>query len=158
MNKIKLAVTGCLGRMGQQIIKSSKLEGVELDKEMAKLMIDEYPILSVAASFAKSPSIFRGLKELKIKESNRLELIYQNLLRCGVSCEVKNDDLYIYPNKEYTIKDSKIITKFDHRIAMAFSVMGTRLNENLEILESECINTSFPNFKDEFNKLGGRII
>jgi 5-enolpyruvylshikimate-3-phosphate synthase len=140
------------------IIKSSKLKGVELDQEMAKLMIDEYPILSVAASFAESPSVFRGLKELKIKESNRLELIYLNLLKCGVSCEVKDDDLYIYPNKEYTVKDSNIITKFDHRIAMAFSVMGTRLNENLKILESECINTSFPNFFKSFNGVGGQLI
>ena len=139
-------------------IESSKLEGVELDKEMAKLMIDEYPILSVAASFAESPSIFRGLKELKIKESNRLELIYINLLKCGVNCEVKDDDLYIYPNKEYTIKDSNIITKFDHRIAMAFSVMGTRLNKNLKILESECISTSFPNFFKSFNSVGGQLI
>ena len=139
-------------------IKFSKLEGVELNKEIAKLMIDEYPILSVAASFAESPSIFRGLKELKIKESNRLELIYANLLRCGVSCEVKDDDLYIYPNKEYTIKDSNIITKFDHRIAMAFSIMGTRLNENLKILESECISTSFPNFLKTFNSVGGQLI
>ena len=139
-------------------IEYSKLEGVDLDKEMAKSMIDEYPILSIAACFAETPSIFRGLKELKIKESNRLELIYLNLLRCGVSCEVKNDDLYIYPNKEYTIKDSKIITKFDHRIAMAFSVMGTRLNESLQILESECINTSFPNFLRNFNSVGGKLI
>ncbi|MDC0192377.1 3-phosphoshikimate 1-carboxyvinyltransferase [Alphaproteobacteria bacterium] len=139
-------------------IKYSKLEGVDLDKEMAKLMIDEYPILSIAASFAETPSIFRGLKELKIKESNRLELIYQNLIRCGVRSEVKDDDLYIYPTKEYSIKDSNIITKFDHRIAMAFSVMGTRLNENLKISESECINTSFPNFFKSFNSVGGKLI
>ncbi len=139
-------------------IEYSKLEGVELDKEMAKLMIDEYPILSIAASFAETPSIFRGLKELKIKESNRLELIYQNLNRCGVRAEVKDDDLYIYPNKEYAIKDSNIITKFDHRIAMAFSVMGTRLNKDLKILESECINTSFPNFFKSFNSVGGKLI
>ena len=139
-------------------IEYSKLEGVELDKEMAKLMIDEYPILSIAASFAETPSIFTGLKELKIKESNRLELIYQNLNRCGVRAEVKDDDLYIYPNKEYAIKDSNIITKFDHRIAMAFSIMGTRLNKDLKILESECINTSFPNFFKSFNSVGGKLI
>ncbi len=139
-------------------IEYSKLEGVDLDKEMAKSMIDEYPILSIAASFAETPSIFRGLTELKIKESNRLELIYQNLIRCGVKSEVKDDDLYIYPNNEYSITDSNIITKFDHRIAMAFSVMGTRLNENLKILESECINTSFPNFFKSFNSVGGKLI
>ncbi len=139
-------------------IQSSKLEGVELDKEMSKLMIDEYPILSIAACFANSPSIFRGLKELTIKESNRLELIYLNLIKCGVKCEVKDDDLFIYPNKEYVVKDSKIITKFDHRIAMAFCVMGGLLNKNLEISESECIKTSFPNFVKSFNSIGGNLI
>ena len=72
--------------------------------------------------------------------------------------EVKDDDLYIYPNKEYAIKDSNIITKFDHRIAMAFSIMGTRLNKDLKILESECINTSFPNFFKSFNSVGGKLI
>ena len=73
-------------------------------------------------------------------------------------CKVKEDDLYIFPNKEYSIRDTKIITKFDHRIAMAFGVMGTRLNKNLEILESECINTSFPNFSKCFNSVGGQLI
>ena len=62
-------------------------------------MIDEYPILSIAATFAISPSVFRGLKELRVKESDRLELIKTNLLKCGVKCEVKDDDLFIYPSK-----------------------------------------------------------
>ena len=76
------------------IIESSELNGCELDAEMAKLMIDEYPILSIAASFAKSPSLFRGLKELKVKESNRLELIRENLERCGIYCNINNDELF----------------------------------------------------------------
>ncbi len=137
-------------------VTSSDLNGCELGPEFADLMIDEYPILAVAASFANSPSIFRGLGELKVKESDRLKLIILNLQNCGVKCKAENDDLYIYPSKSYKVKKNIIQTDFDHRIAMAFSIMGTILGP-LKIEDSECIKTSFPNFKDELNKLGGNI-
>ncbi|MBT5214483.1 MAG: 3-phosphoshikimate 1-carboxyvinyltransferase, partial [Pelagibacteraceae bacterium] len=104
-------------------VEYSKLSGCELDAEMAKLMIDEYPILSVAAAFANGPSLFKGLKELKVKESDRLELIKLNLINCGCECEVINDDLLIKPTKNYKPLDNNIRTDFDHRIAMAFTVM-----------------------------------
>ena len=135
---------------------SSELNGCDLGEEFADLMIDEYPILAVAASFANSPSIFRGLKELKVKESDRLKLILLNLQNCGVDCNVKNDSLYIKPSKNYKVKKTFIHTDFDHRIAMSFCVMGTRVGP-LNIDDAESIKTSFPNFKDEFNKLGGKI-
>ena len=135
---------------------SSNLNGCELGPEFADLMIDEYPILAIAASFANSPSIFRGLKELKVKESDRLKLILLNLQNCGVECKSENDDLFIYPAKNYKIKKNFIKTDFDHRIAMAFSVMGTKLGP-LNIEDSDCINTSFPTFKTEINNLGGKI-
>ena len=137
-------------------VRSSELNGCELEEEISKLMIDEYPILSVAAAFANSPSVFRGLEELKVKESNRLNLILTNLLNCGVKSEVVKDDLYIYPSNEYSIVNKKIKTDFDHRIAMAFAVMGSKIGD-LVINESECINTSFPTFVSEFNKIGGII-
>ena len=138
-------------------VSSSNLNGCELDPNFADLMIDEYPILAIAAAFADSPSIFRGLKELRVKESDRLKLIQLNLINCGVSCKIENDDLYIFPSKKYNIKNNIIKTDFDHRIAMAFSVMGTKIGP-LEIKDSESINTSFPSFKSEFNNLGGNII
>ena len=137
-------------------VVSSDLHGCELGPEFADLMIDEYPILSIAASFAKSPSVFRGLKELRVKESDRLKLILQNLQNCGVDCKSENDDLFIFPNEEYEIKKNFIRTDFDHRIAMAFCIMGTRLGP-LDIKDANCINTSFPTFKNEFNNLGGNI-
>ena len=138
-------------------ILSTNLNGCELGPEIADLMIDEYPILAVAASFASTPSIFRGLKELRVKESDRLKLIMLNLQKCGVNCKTENDDLFIYPSKNYEISSNIIQTDFDHRIAMAFCIMGTRIGP-LRINDSESINTSFPNFKNELNKLGGRII
>ena len=135
---------------------SSELNGCDLGPEFADLMIDEYPILSVAASFANSPSIFRGLKELRVKESDRLKLILLNLQNCGVKCKSENNDLIIYPSKNYEIRNNTIKTDFDHRIAMAFCIMGTKIGP-LIIKDSESINTSFPSFKDEINNLGGNI-
>ena len=139
-------------------VESSDLVGCELDEEIADLMIDEYPILAIAASFAKSPSVFKGLKELRVKESDRLELIRLNLINCGVNCSVNNDELLINPSKNYKVINNKIRTDYDHRIAMSFIVMGTLLNEDLEIENSDCIKTSFPNFIEIFNKIGGNII
>ena len=137
-------------------IKSSNLIGCDLGPEFADLMIDEYPILSVAACFANSPSVFRGLGELRFKESDRLNMIFLNLKNCGVNCEVDKDDLYIYPSKNYKVKNNIIKTDFDHRIAMAFAIMGMKVGP-LNIKDAESINTSFPFFKDEINKLGGNI-
>ena len=135
---------------------SSELIGCDLGEEFADLMIDEYPILAVAASFAKTPSVFRGLKELRVKESDRLKLILMNLKNCGVECKEENDNLFIYPSKKYSVKNNIIRTDFDHRIAMAFCVMGTKLGP-LNIKDSESINTSFPGFLNELNKIGGKI-
>ena len=135
----------------------SNLVGCELDAEMAKYMIDEYPILSIAAAFAKGKSVFRGLKELKVKESDRLELIRLNLINCGCVCRVINDDLIIEPSDSYTPANNKIRTDFDHRIAMSFAVMGSKIG-NLIIDDAESINTSFPNFIEKFNNAGGNIL
>ena len=138
-------------------VEYSDLKGCELNSEMAKLMIDEYPILSIAAAFAKSRSIFRGLGELKVKESNRLELIRLNLLRCGCECEVINDDLIINPSDNYNPKNNNIKTDFDHRIAMSFVIMGSRVG-NLSIEDVDSIKTSFPNFIQIYNKSGGKFL
>ena len=138
-------------------VEYSDLVGCELDAEMAKFMIDEYPILSIAAAFAKGTSIFKGLKELKVKESDRLELIRLNLVNCGCDCEVINDDLIIRPSENYFPINNKIRTDFDHRIAMSFAVMGSKIG-NLIIEDVESINTSFPNFIEKFNNAGGNIL
>ena len=143
--------------VGDIHVKHSKLKGCELDKDITKTMIDEFPILSIASSFANSPSIFKGLEELKIKESNRLDLIQHNLENCGIYCEINNNDLFIDPTKRSECKSNIIKTNSDHRIAMAFAIMGTMLDINLKILNSEYINTSFPGFSKEINSIGGNI-
>ena len=143
--------------VGDIYVKHSKLKGCELDKDIAKSMIDEFPILAIAASIANTPSVFKGLEELKIKESNRLDLIRHNLENCGIFCEVNNNNLFIDPTKKFDCKSNIIKTNSDHRIAMAFAIMGTMLDVNLEIQNSEYINTSFPGFTKELNSIGGNI-
>ncbi len=137
-------------------VKSSQLNGCELNEDIAKLMIDEYPIISIAAAFANTPSVFKGLKELRVKESDRLNLIKINLEKCGCNCKIENDNLFINPIEKLNINNQNIQTDFDHRIAMSFLVMGSRLGE-LNIEKSDSIKTSFPNFVEEFNKAGGNI-
>ena len=108
-------------------------------------MIDEYPILSIAAAFSKTPSLFRGLEELRVKESDRLNLIKINLEKCGCNCKIENDNLFINHIEKLNINNQNIQTDFDHRIAMSFLVMGSRLGE-LNIEKSDSIKTSFPKF------------
>ncbi len=137
-------------------VESSDLNGCVLNDQMPELMIDEYPIISIAAAFAKSPSIFKGLKELRVKESDRLSLIASNLNKCGVNCRIVDNDLFINPSKNYVVNNNKIKTDFDHRIAMAFAIMGTKIGP-LKIEDSDSIKTSFPTFVSELNKIGGKI-
>jgi 3-phosphoshikimate 1-carboxyvinyltransferase len=143
--------------IGDLEIKTSDLKGCELESDYAKLMIDEYPILSVAAAFAKSPSLFKGLGELKVKESNRLELIRHNLQNCGIFCKVSGEDLFIDPTKKISMKENQIKTNNDHRIAMSFAIMGMKLGVELKITDSEFIKTSFPNFLITLNSVGGNL-
>ena len=137
-------------------VVSSELKGCDLGPDIAKLMIDEYPVLSIAASFASSPSVFRGLSELRVKESDRLKLIDLNLKNCGVESKIVDDDLFINPSKNYIIKRNSIQTDYDHRIAMAFAIMGSKVGP-LQIGDSDSIKTSFPTFKSEYNNIGGNI-
>ena len=94
---------------------------------------------------------------MRVKESDRLELIRLNLLRCGCECEIINDDLIIRPSKVYNPIDNNIRTDFDHRIAMSFTVMGSKIG-NIIINEADSINTSFPGFIEIFNNAGGNIL
>ena len=138
-------------------VEYSNLVGCELDAEMAKYMIDEYPILSIAAAFAKGKSVFRGLKELKVKESDRLELIRLNLVNCGCDCQVINDDLIIKPSDTYIPKNNLIRTDFDHRIAMSFAIAGLVSKNPITILDTENVSTSFPDFLTLIKDMGLKI-
>lgn len=135
----------------------SQLTGITIPAERAPSMIDEYPIIAIAASFAKGKTIMKGLSELKVKESNRFEAIVNGLRGNGVQCNYNDNDIEIQGNGKNPCGLGKINAKLDHRIAMSFLVMGMATENPVEIDDISSIATSFPNFVSLFNSIGACI-
>ena len=137
-------------------VVASKLKGVDVPAERAPAMIDEYPILAVAASFAEGTTRMRGLKELRVKESDRLEATAAMLRANGVTVEIEDDDL-IVQGKASVAGDGGVATHMDHRIAMAALVMGLASDNPVRIDDSAFIATSFPGFVELMRSLGANL-
>jgi len=134
-------------------VRASVLKGVEVPPERAPSMIDEYPILAVAASFAEGVTRMRGLKELRVKESDRLTATADMLRANGVAVEIENDDLIVH-GKDRPAGGGEVKTQMDHRIAMSALVMGLGSENALRIDDSAFIATSFPGFVDLMRSVG----
>jgi 3-phosphoshikimate 1-carboxyvinyltransferase len=134
-------------------VRASTLRGVEVPAARAPAMIDEYPILAIAASFAEGVTRMRGLKELRVKESDRLEATAVMLRNNGVEVEIDGDDL-IVRGRGRVVGGGLIATHMDHRIAMAALVMGLASERPVKIDDSSFIATSFPNFVPMMTGLG----
>ena len=135
------------------IAQVKNLNSITLKSIDVPLQIDEIPILSIAASFAKGLSVFKGLKELTVKESNRLMLIHENLKKIGVKSEIKKYDLYIYGNHELKKGAAIIKHKNDHRILMSFFIANMICEKNNIIKDKSCVKTSYPTFFKHLSKL-----
>ena len=142
--------------IGDLEVFSSNLKGVSFTDKISPRMIDEYPIVFIAASFASGISIFKGLGELKVKESNRLKVMYETLKLLGVKIKMGDSHVEIEGGENYNC-NAKIKTFDDHRIAMSSLVFGMASNGSVEIDDMSMINTSFPNFKETFEGLGAKI-
>ena len=129
-----------------KIEQKSYLRPTILESKEVPLQVDEIPILSIAASFANGKSIFKGLKELTVKESNRLELVHQNLKKMGVKSEIKGFDLHIHGNNEFKKGAAKIVHHNDHRIVMSFYVANLICLKSNIINDKSSVKTSYPNF------------
>ncbi len=136
------------------LVEHSNLKGVEVPASRAASMIDEYPILAVAAANAEGITKMNGLAELKVKESNRLLMIAQNLEKCGVTAVMGEDSLEVKGGIKQQKNSAKILTAMDHRIAMSFLVMGLMLENGAEIDDASMIATSFPTFEKIFADFG----
>jgi 3-phosphoshikimate 1-carboxyvinyltransferase len=136
------------------LVEYSVLKGIAVPSSRAPSMIDEYPILAIAAANAQGTTIMKGLAELKVKESNRLSAIAQGLEQCGCEIKTGSDYLQVAGGIRTNPQKIKIKTFMDHRIAMAFLIMGSRLGNGLEIDDSTMIDTSFPGFTTLFADLG----
>jgi 3-phosphoshikimate 1-carboxyvinyltransferase len=137
-------------------IRASALHGVDVPPERAPSMIDEYPILAVAAAFAHGTTIMRGLKELRVKESDRLAAVAAGLAANGVSVEIDGDDLIVH-GKGNADGGGIVATHMDHRIAMSFLVMGLGTRKPVAIDDGTFIATSFPGFVPMLRGLGADV-
>jgi len=137
-------------------VRTSTLKGVDVPPERAPSMIDEYPILAVAASFAEGVTRMRGVNELRVKESDRLAATADMLRLNGVAVEIEGDDL-IVQGKGRPAGGGEVKTHMDHRIAMAALVMGLATENPVRIDDSAFIATSFPGFVELMRSIGADL-
>lgn len=174
INPLRAGVLDCLHEMGAEIAllnrreeggevvadihaRTSRLTGADIPAERAPRMIDEYPILAAAAACAHGRTIMRGLGELRVKESDRLAAMAAGLDSCGVRVEVHGDDLAVEGTGGPPIGAALIETRLDHRIAMAFLVLGLAGRNPVSIDDAAPIATSFPEFIELMSRLGATI-
>ncbi|MBI0170001.1 MULTISPECIES: 3-phosphoshikimate 1-carboxyvinyltransferase [Bartonella] len=139
-------------------VRSSRLKGVKVPKERAPSMIDEYPVLAVAAAFAEGKTVMEGLAELRVKESDRLAAVANGLKKNGVDCEEGKDFLIVTGDPSAKNIGGGIVTTYlDHRIAMSFLVLGLGAAKPVTIDDKRMIATSFPEFMGLMAKLGAHI-
>jgi 3-phosphoshikimate 1-carboxyvinyltransferase len=137
-------------------VRAAPLRGVEVPAERAPSMIDEYPVLAVAAAFAEGDTVMRGLKELRVKESDRLAATAQMLRANGVEVDIDGDDLIVH-GRGHVPGGGLVATHMDHRIAMSALVMGLASDRPVTVDDATFIATSFPGFADMMRRLGGDV-
>ena len=139
------------------VVRSSVLSGIDVPAERAPSMIDEYPILAVAAAFAGGTTRMFGLSELRVKESDRFAATLLGLQACGVKAEAEGDTLIVHGTSRPPAGGATIAVNLDHRIAMSFLVLGMASAEPVAVDDAEAVDTSFPGFVDLMNGLGACI-
>ena len=130
----------------------SGLRGTEVDAVEIPTLVDEVPILAVIASRAEGETVFRDVGELRVKESNRLELIASNLRAVGVAAEARGNDLHVRGSE--APPRGRVETALDHRLAMAFAVLGTLPGADVRLSERRSVAISYPGFFADLKKIG----
>lgn len=156
-----IEISNLRNQAGEQVgdirIQGSLLKGIEVPPSRAISMIDEYPVLFVAAAFAHGPTTMRGLEELRVKESDRIAVMAEGLKACGVKLEELDDGLIVHGRAVPPKGGATVSTELDHRIAMAFLVLGTASEEPVSVDDGSVMETSFPGFTELMNQLGANI-
>jgi 3-phosphoshikimate 1-carboxyvinyltransferase len=142
--------------IGDLTVRHSKLKGVTVPAARAPSMIDEYPILSIAASFAEGSTTMMGLEELRVKESDRLEAILAGLLGNAVHAYESEDNLTVV-GSPHVAGGGLVNTHMDHRIAMSFLTLGLASDKPVMVDDVAMIATSFPEYQDLMLGLGATL-
>ncbi|SOH92643.1 3-phosphoshikimate 1-carboxyvinyltransferase [Monaibacterium marinum] len=130
------------------------MKGIEVPPERAASMIDEYPILSVVAALAEGVTVMRGVKELRVKESDRIDAMARGLEACGVKVEETEDSFTVYGMGGKVPGGATVGTRLDHRIAMSFFCLGMATQNPVRIDDATVVETSFPNFLPLMEEMG----
>jgi len=139
-------------------VVSAPLKGVTVPAQRAASMIDEYPILSIAAAHAEGSTHMLGVEELRVKETDRIQLMADGLMDAGVDVETTEDSMTVHGMDQNSIAGGVTIDAcHDHRIAMAFLTLGLTCQKPITVTGAETIATSFPNFTDLMNGIGAKI-
>jgi 3-phosphoshikimate 1-carboxyvinyltransferase len=136
------------------VVTPSALRGTEVTAAEIPGLIDEIPLLAVLAARAQGTTVFRQVGELRVKESDRLGLLAEDLRAVGVTAEVQGDDLHVTGSDRPP--KGKVRTAADHRLAMAFGVLGTVKGAKIQVDDRKCVGVSFPGFWELLRKVGGR--
>ena len=135
---------------------SAKLQGIDIPLELVPLAIDEFPVIFIAASCASGETLLRGAKELRVKESDRIQVMADGLTTLGIENDVLEDGIRIQ-GSEFRKQNSVIKSHHDHRISMSFAIASSRSEYDIEIEGVDNVQTSFPNFVELSNKIGMNI-
>lgn len=133
------------------IVKTSNLKGTTICGSVIPKLIDEIPIIAIMACFAEGETIIKDAQELKVKESNRIDVMVKNLSAMGADIEATEDGMIIHGGK--TLQGATIDSHLDHRIAMSFAIAGLNADGETKILGSECVDISYPTFYSDLLKL-----
>ena len=133
------------------LVRTSRLHGTTVEGDIIPTLIDEIPVIAVMASMAEGTTIIRDAAELKVKETDRIETVTDNLKAMGCDITPTSDGMIIEGGKP--LHGATIHTLLDHRIAMAFSIAALVAEGNTNILDSHCVDVSYPTFYDTFEQL-----
>ena len=132
------------------LVKTSSLHGITIEGDIIPTLIDEIPVIAVMAAVAEGTTVIKDASELKVKETDRIETVTDNLKAMGCNITPTADGMIITGGK---LKGASIHTLLDHRIAMAFSIAALVAEGNTKILDSKCVDVSYPTFYDTFEQL-----
>ena len=144
-------------KIGDIYVVSSNLKGIDVPEDIIPNIIDEIPILSIAAAFSEGITYIKNAKELRVKESDRLNAISEGLNKLKITNEIFDDGISITGSENQVDPEESINSFDDHRIAMSFLISGIRSKNGVCVDNCNNIETSFPNFKDTMNSLGMNI-
>jgi 3-phosphoshikimate 1-carboxyvinyltransferase len=139
--------------VGDVRVKASRLKGIKVPPARAPAMIDEYPVLAIAAAFAEGDTLMEGIGELRVKESDRIATVMAGLKANGVAAEDGPESLLVHGGAKVA-GGGTVETKLDHRIAMSFLVMGMASSASVMVDDAQPILTSYPDFRESMTKLG----